>query len=155
MVRDAKSGDLLSVTTPAGAWLHFQRDAQHRISSITDSSGNSAKYEYNAGGLLSHVIDSAGNEERYTYNDKGEMLTIARNSAAPMFVNTYDISGYITSQTLPDGAKFEYHYTRDDNARNNAIVPDVIKAPNGLLTNIQYQADGFRQWLPVPPQPNP
>jgi len=139
MVRDGESGDLLSVTTPSGSWLHFQRDAEHRVSSITDSSGSTAKYEYNAAGLLSHVIHSAGNEERYTYDDKGEMLSIAVDSAAPIFLNTYDISGNITSQTLPDGGKFEYHYTRDENASR--------------ITNIQYEGDGFRQWLPVPRQP--
>jgi YD repeat-containing protein len=110
-------------------------------------------YEYNSAGLLTRVIEGNRNEERYTYNDKGEMVSVALNSV-PLLLNTFDVSGEITSQTLPDGEKFEYHYTRDPNGRGNAIVPDVIAAPNGLITNIQYEADGYRQWLPVPPQPN-
>jgi YD repeat-containing protein len=152
MVR-SESGDLLSVTTPSGAWLHFQRDPQHRILSISDSFGRTATYDYNAAGLLSHVIDSEGIEESYSYDDKGEMLSVALSSGAPIFMNTYDISGNITSQTLPDGGKFEYHYTRDPSGRGTAIVPDVITAPNGLVSNIQYEAegDGYRQWLPHPP----
>jgi len=154
MIRDPESGDLLSASTPSGVWLHFQRDAKHRVRLITDSLGGTAKYEYNAAGLLSHVLSSQGDDENYTYDDKGEMLSISFGSDPPSFVNTYDISGNIVSQTLPDGAKFEYHYTRDENGRGSALVPDVIAAPNGLLTNFQYEADGFRQWLPVRPQPN-
>jgi YD repeat-containing protein len=44
MVRN-ESGDLLSVTTPAGDWLHFQRDTRHRVESITDSYGRTSMYE--------------------------------------------------------------------------------------------------------------
>jgi YD repeat-containing protein len=150
MVRDA-SGDLLSVATPAGQWLHFTRDAQHRVQSISDSSGRTATYDYDAAGRLSHMGDSEGHQERYTYDDKAQMLSIALGSDAPILVNTYDISGNITTQTMPDGRKFEYHYVRDPGGRGNALVPDLITAPNGLLTHIQYNSEGYTQSLPIPP----
>ncbi len=99
------------------------------------------------------MIDSDGSQEGYTYDDKAQMLSITLGSGTPTLANTYDISGNITTQTLPDGRKFEYHYSRDPESRGNAIVPDLITAPNGLLTYIQYQADGYTQSLPItPPQ---
>jgi YD repeat-containing protein len=150
MIRD-ESGDLLSVTTPSGDWLHFQRDPQHRVHSISDSLGHNATYDYDAAGALSHVVAPDGNEEHYTYDDKAQMLTVTLNSGAPIIANTYDISGNIIRQTLLDLGKFEFHYVRDPGGRGNAVVPDLITAPNGLLTYIQYQADGYRQSLPLPP----
>ena len=59
MVRDA-SGDLLSVTTPSGQWLHFQHDDHHRIGRIEDSKGRSVQYEYNASGQLIHGVTDSG-----------------------------------------------------------------------------------------------
>jgi YD repeat-containing protein len=150
MVRDA-SGDLLSVTTPAGQWLHFTRDAQHRVQSISDSSGRTATYDYDAAGRLSHMADTEGHQERYTYDDKAQMLSIALGSDAPILVNIYDISGNIATQTMPDGRKFEYHYVRDPGGRGAGLVPDLITAPNGLLTHIQYNSEGYTQSLPLPP----
>jgi YD repeat-containing protein len=150
MIRN-ESGDLLSVTTPRGQWLHFERDSQQRIHFISDSSGRTVKYDYDAAGCLSHIIDSEGHQERYTYDDKAQMLSITLGSDAAILVNTYDISGNITTQTMSDGRKFEYHYVRDPGGRGNAVVPDLITAPNGLLTHIQYNPDGYTQSLPIPP----
>jgi len=150
MIRN-EAGDLLSVTTPSGQWLHFQRDQQHRVHSISDYSGRTVTYDYDAAGRLSRVIDSDGSQEGYTYDDKAQMLSITLGSGTPTLANTYDISGNITTQTLPDGRKFEYHYSRDPESRGNAVVPDLITAPNGLLTYIQFQADGYTQSLPIPP----
>src|SRR5216684_1229760 len=150
MIRN-ESGDLLSVTTPSGQWLHFERDPQHRIHLSSDSSGRTVTYDYDASGRLSHIIDSEGHQERYAYDDKAQMLSINLGSDAPILLNTYDTSGNITTQTMPDGLRFKYHYVRDPGGRGNALVPDVITAPNGLLTHIQYNPDGYTQSLPIPP----
>ncbi len=150
MIRN-ESGDLLSVTTPSGQWLHFERDSQHRIHLSSDSSGRTVTYDYDADGRLSHIIDSEGHQERYAYDDKAQMLSITIGSDAPILVNTYNISGNITTQTMPEGRKFEYHYARDPGGRGNALVPDLITAPNGLLTHIQFNPDGYTQSLPIPP----
>lgn len=152
MIRD-EFGDLLSVTTPAGRSLQFLRDPEHRVRSIADSSGRTVTYSYDGGGRLSHVADSDGYQESYSYNDKSEMLSITPDGGAPILVNTYDVAGNIMSQTMSTGEKFEYHYTRDANARGNVTIPDLITAPNGLLTYIQYQSRGYALSLPLaPPQ---
>ncbi len=150
MIRN-ESGDLLSVTTPCGQWLHFEKDSQHRVHLISDSSGRTVTYDYDASGRLSHIIDSEGHQERYTYDDKAQMLSINLGLDAPIILNTYDISGNIITQTMPDGLRFKYHYVRDPGGRGSALVPDVITSPNGLLTHIQYNPDGYTQSLPTPP----
>jgi YD repeat-containing protein len=150
MVRDA-SGDLLSVTTPDGQWLHFERNPQHTVRSISASTGRVVTYEYDSGQRLSRVTDSDGYQENYTYDDKAEMLTIAVGSNAPILTNAYNITGDIESQTMADGSKFLYHYIRDPQGRGNALVPDLITTPNGLLTHFQYRSRSYTQSLPLPP----
>jgi hypothetical protein len=81
------------------------------------------------------------------------MLSITPDGGNPILVNTYDIAGNIMSQTMSTGEKLQYHYTRDADARGNVTIPDLITAPNGLLTYIQYQVGGYTRSLPLaPPQ---
>ncbi len=150
MVRN-KDGDLLSVTTPSGQWLHFEIDENHRFHSISDSSGRTVTYDYDEAGCLTRATDSQGNEEHYTYDDKAQMLSIGLGSNPPMLVNTYDISGNITSQTLPDGRQFVYHYVRPPGARAREVAPDLITHPNGLLTYFENFENGYIQSLPKQP----
>jgi YD repeat-containing protein len=150
MVRN-KDGDLLSVTTPSGQWLHFEIDENHRFHSISDSSGRTVTYDYDEAGCLTRATDSQGNEEHYTYDDKAQMLSIVLGSDPPMLVNTYDISGNITSQTLPDGRQFVYHYVRPPGARAREVAPDLITHPNGLLTYFENFENGYIQSLPKQP----
>jgi YD repeat-containing protein len=150
MVRN-DTGDLLSVTTPSSEWLHFEPDENHRFRSITASSGRTVTYDYDEAGRLIHTVDSDGYEERFTYDDKAQMLSVTLGADAPLLVNTYDISGHIVTQTMADVGKFEYHYVRAPGVRGNALVPDVITAPNGLLTHFRYYDNGYTQSLPMAP----
>ena len=126
MVRN-KDGDLLSVTTPSGQWLHFEIDENHRFRSISDSSGRTITYDYNEAGCLTHTIDSQGNEELYTYDDKAQMLSVGLGANPPMLVNTYDISGNITTQTLPGGRQFLYHYIRPQEREATRLLPMLLR----------------------------
>ncbi len=143
------SGELLSVTTPSGQWLHFERDTEHRVHRISDSTGRAVTYDYELRGCLSKVADSDGHTESYTYDDKFQMLTVKQGSGIPAITNEYDISGKIISQMTAAGEKFLYHYTSDPQGRGNATVPDVITDPRGLVTHIQYNANGYIQSLPL------
>jgi YD repeat-containing protein len=145
------AGDLLSLTTPGGEWLHFDSDEQHRFRHISDASGREVSYEYDAGGRLTKVTDNAGHSDVYTYDARGQMLTAAHGSDAPVITNEYEVDGHIKSQTMAGGARFEYHYVQDRWGRGNAMVPDLITDPNGLLTFIKYVGGGYQQSLPEPP----
>lgn len=147
------SGDLLSITTPSGQWLHFEPDAKHRVHRIFDSAGGVVTYDYDTAGRLSRVVDSEGYVESYTYDEKSQMLTVGRGDGSPIITNEYDITGHIISQKIAPGERFVYHYTADSQSRGNATVPDLITDPRGLLTYFHYNSAGYVQSLPqLPPQ---
>ena len=144
-------GELLSVTTPSGEWLHFRHDSVHRVQRIEASTGRSVSYDYNRAGCLSRVTDSEGHVLVYTYDDKAQMKTVSRGTDAPVLTNTYDLRGNIEAQVMADGEKFEYHYVQDFRSHSNSLVPDLIVAPNHLLTHIHYRAGSYTQSLPILP----
>lgn len=145
------AGDLLSITTPAGAWLHFAYDGQHRIQQIKASTGRVVNYQYDPKGRLARVSDSDGHVETYTYDDKDEMLTAAHASGAPVLANTYDVSGNLIAQKMQDGGAFKYDYTQDPSSYREFIVPSLMIDPNGLYTYFQYGPNGYSQSLPIRP----
>ena len=59
--------------------------------------------------------------------------------------------GRIRNQIMAGGGKCDYHYVQDGLGRGNAMVPDLIADPNGLMTYIKYVRGGYMQSLPVPP----
>lgn len=143
MERDS-FGSLIEIKSPSGAWLHFENDSQHRIRRITASSGRSVQYQYDGSGSLTRATASDGSVDSYTYDDKGQMLTAAHADEKPVLNNDYFVDGYIKSQTMLDGQRFEYHYFRDRAGIHETYITD----PNGLETYIQYEPGGYREWLP-------
>lgn len=146
------SGDLLTVTTPLGKWLHFEYDDSHRISRIVDSQGRYVRYGYDAAGRLTHVSDSDGHSEIYAYNDQNEMLSVANGVGAPLLVNQYTSSNLISDQILADGRHFQYGYTIGSRM---VIRQSFFTDPEGLMTYFDYGSDGngYVQSLPTrPPQ---
>ena len=101
-------GDLLSITTPSGKWLHFENDGQHRIRRIESSLGRTVRYEYDAGGRLIRATDSDGHVDAYTYDEKAQMLTVRHEDGAPVLINAYSNDSYIKSRTVADGSKFGF-----------------------------------------------
>jgi YD repeat-containing protein len=147
MERDS-FGALLSISSPSGKWLHFENDSEHRISKITSSLGRTVRYEYNAGGRMIRATDSEGHEDSYTYDDKAQMTTAGHGSGNPILTNTYFSDGYIKSQVMGDGKKFEYSYFRRE---RNVIYESLILDPNGLETYFQYVPGGYVRSLPSRP----
>ena len=144
-------GDLLSITTPSGEWLHFEHDSQHRVQRIESSDGRVVNYEYDPDGCLIRVSDSNGRTSSYTYDEKHQMLQIMRGTDPAILTNTYDGQRNIQSQTMADGKRFEYRYVPvSPNSRD--LVPDLITAPNGSLTYIRYRAGSYTQSLPTAPR---
>lgn len=146
MKRD-ETGNLVDITTPSGEWLHLQNDEQHRITRITSSLGRTVDYLYDKGGRLIRVTDSDGHIDTYTYNDDGAMLTAGHGAAAkPVLQNEYFRDGYIKSQKMADGRKFDYTYFR---GARNIINEAGLVDPNGLATSFQFYDDGYTQSLPT------
>jgi YD repeat-containing protein len=144
MTRDS-FGCLLEITSPSGDWLHFENDPKHRIRRITSSSGRIVTYEYDEAGSLLKVAAFDGAVDSYTYDDKGQMLSASHGDAPPVLTNEYFVDGYIKTQTMQDGQRFEYHYSREGEAIRNSYITD----PNGFETYIQYERGGYFEWLPA------
>ncbi|MGC2421937.1 MAG: cytochrome c oxidase assembly factor Coa1 family protein [Candidatus Acidiferrales bacterium] len=147
MTRD-DSGDLLSITTPSGKWLHFEHDGGHRVRRIQDSLGRVVQYDYNSRGQLIRVSDSEGHSESYTYDDRNEMLSVVDAAGNPLLTNQYTSGGLITGQVLADGGHFEYWYRFET---RNVISQSMFTEPNGLITYFEYGPGGYFQSLPTPP----
>jgi YD repeat-containing protein len=140
-------GALVSISSPSGKWLHFENDSEHRIGKITSSQGHTMQYEYDAGGRMIRGTDSHGHVDSYTYDEKGEMVTAGHGTANPILTNKYFPDGYIKSQVMGDGKKFEYSYSRGE---RNLIYEGLILDPNRLETHIRYVGGGYRRSLPSP-----
>ncbi len=150
MERD-KFGDLQSLTTPDGQWMRFEHDAAHRVTRVAASSGQSLIYEYDAGGRLCKVTNSDGNVDTYTYDERSEMVTAAHGDGKVILRNTYGTTGYLIKQELADGSFFEYHYNRDLDRGREALFPDLMMDPNGLVTFLKRDRGyGYRSSLPKP-----
>jgi YD repeat-containing protein len=144
MERDS-FGALVAISSPSGKWLHFENDSEHRISKITSSHGRTVQYEYDAGGRMIRATDSAGHVDSYTYDEKGQMITAGHGAANLVLTNKYFPDGYIKSQVMGDGKKFEYSYFRRE---RNVIYESLILDPNGLETYVQYVPGGYVRSLP-------
>lgn len=88
----------------------------------------------------------------YGYDARTQMRTVCRDSGPPVLVNDYDEQGNIRTQTLADGGKFEYRYVQDTTILEKKMVPNLILAPNGLQTYIQFSDGSYRQSLPIRPR---
>lgn len=146
MERDS-FGALLSVNSPSGEWLHFENDTQHRITRITSSLGRTMRYDYDTGGRMIRATDSEGHVDSYTYDEKGQMITAGHGNRNPVLTNAYFPDGYIKSQLMGDGKRFEYSYFRRE---RNVVYESLILDPNGLETYVQYVRFGYLRSLPSP-----
>lgn len=145
-----QSGKLISVsdtngntiTIGANGILHstgksiaFIRDAQNRITQITDPNGNKYNYGYDAKGNLASYTDPLTNVTHYTYNFSHGLLEIQDPRGIKPLRNDYDASGRLISTT--DSAGNAINYTHDLNTQQ-----EIIKDRLGNITVQEYDADG-------------
>ena len=149
MERD-KLGVLTSITTPSGKWLRFENDEQHRIRRIESSTGRSVRYEYDARGRLAHVVDSSGKADAYVYDDRAEMIAASREGGVPFLTMAYTQDGYVKTEALGDGKKFDITYFRGP---RNETTGTFITDPRGLLTSFYLAPGRYTQsWSDPPPR---
>lgn len=144
MVRN-DAGDLLSITTPAGKWLHFESDEQHRYRRIEDSEGRVVNCDYDAKGRLVRVSDSEGKIEAYRYDDKNNMVAAEDGTGHVLMAANYTPDGSISSQTLSDGRTFAYGYDKNPAGE---ITQVRFTDPRGFVTLFRYVGKQYVQSLP-------
>jgi YD repeat-containing protein len=139
------AGDLLSIRTPAGKWLHFECDPQHRYRRIEDSEGRVVNYDYDQKGRLVRVSDSQGAAEIYRYDDQNQMQAVLDANHNVLMSITYSPEGSISSQSLRDGREFRYEYKR--NAAGQ-VFQIQFTDPRGYQTEFSYVGKKYTQSLP-------
>ena len=148
-MRRDDSGDLLSLETPTGKWLHFVHDSQHRIIHVANSEGRGLSYEYDPHGRLARVRDGEGLSESYRYDEENELTAVLDSNEQPVVTNIYSPEGFIAEQILADGRRFAYSYQSNAGVLGQTAVTD----PQGYLTQFDFRRDedGYRRSFPKQP----
>jgi RHS repeat-associated protein len=140
---DAASGDLLTakdlngntltfddsgIYSDSGTQVTFGRDAQGRITSVTDPEGNQVSYGYDANGDLVSVTDREGHTTQFDYNDDfahylDEVIDPLGRSGVK---SEYDDQGRLTKLLDVNGEEVELVY---DPENSTQTVLDVFGNP--------------------------
>lgn len=123
------------VTHSSGKSIAFTRDAQGRITRITDPAGNNLNYSYDLDGDLVSTSDQDGRTTRYTYNSSHGLLDIIDPMNRRGIRNEYDARGRLVSLTDEEGKTIGFEF--DTNSRQQ-----VITNRKGHVTVYEYDEKG-------------
>jgi len=104
-----RSGNSLSVDSGGvhasnGQSITFTRDAQNRITAITDPSGTHLGYTYTTAGDLGTYTDGAGQTFTYSYSGNHDLTDVTGpTQALPLEQEQYDSSGRLVAVTDANG----------------------------------------------------
>lgn len=134
------NGNTLTITSDgiihsSGKSVSFTRDAQGRITQITDPAGHSMSYTYDANGDLVKFNDCENNLTQFTYNSAHGLLTILDPRGLQPLRNEYDAAGRLIKQT--DAFGNVVTFTHDLDAQR-----DIARDRLGNITIYEYDARG-------------
>lgn len=127
------SGQLATVTDPAGRALNFTYNGSH-LTSVSDVAGRTVSFGYNdPDGDLTDVTDADGGHWSFTYYPGTHLVqTMKRPRQAGVVTNYYDSSHLVTKQTDELNRPTSFDYTSVPGATE-------ITDPQGNVTLQQYQ----------------
>ena len=113
------NGNVLSftangITHSAGLGVTFTRDANGRITQITDPDNKTITYAYNAAGDLSSVTDRENKTTNFSYDAQHNLKTIIDPSGQNVLTNGYDASGRLTSTKDAFNQTIGYNHDLDN-----------------------------------------
>lgn len=123
------------ITHSDGTGIPFIRDAQGRITDITDPLGKSIHYAYDSRGDLISVTDREGNTTQFTYNATHGLLTIQDPRGIQPLRNEYDDSGRLLRHIDAFGKTIEF--THNLSARQEVLTDRL-----GHSRVVEYDARG-------------
>ena len=123
------------ITHSAGPSVVFTRDAQGRITSVTDLNGNAQTYAYDGNGDLVSHTDPTGGVSRYAYNRHHGLIDIRNALGTRVTRNEYDAGGKLVSMTDADGRQVTF-------AHNETANEDIVTDRLGRQTKLVYDAQG-------------
>ena len=96
------------ITHSAGPSVVFTRDAQGRITQITDPLGYTLQYTYDTAGDLVAVTDQEGHTTRYTYDATHRLTAIIDPRGVTTVRNVYDDTGRLIAHIDAEGHRIDY-----------------------------------------------
>ncbi len=123
------------MTHSAGKSVAFERDAEGRITTITDPMGHVIRYEYDGYGDLVAVTDQEGHTTRFTYNATHGLLDIVDPLGRVPARNEYDDDGRLVAMIDAEGNRTELTH-------NEGTRQEVVKDRSGHLTVYEYDDGG-------------
>ncbi|MEW6127269.1 MAG: PKD domain-containing protein, partial [Acidobacteriota bacterium] len=119
----------------SGKSISFTRDAEGRITQITDPLGNAMTYGYDANGDLLSFTDRENNTTTFTYNATHGLLAIADPRGIQPIRNDYDANGRLIKHTDAFGKEILYSH---DLATQHETISDRL----GNQTLYEYDLSG-------------
>lgn len=119
----------------AGKSVTFSRDAEGRITQITDPMGNVITYQYDFYGDLVAVTDQEGNTTRFTYNARHDLIDIIDPRGLIPARNEYDDDGRLIATIDANGNRVEFTH-------NIGTRQEVVTDRLGYITVYEYDDDG-------------
>jgi RHS repeat-associated protein len=123
------------ITHSAGRSITYLRDAQGRITRITDPNGNIHQYAYDQNGDLASHRDPLGNVTRFFYNLSHGIIEVRDPRGVHPTRNEYDESGRLIAVIDPSGKRTEYTH-------NTGTRQEVVLDRRGNSTVYDYDANG-------------
>ncbi|MFE2601034.1 RHS repeat-associated core domain-containing protein [Streptomyces sp. NPDC059396] len=140
---EGKRGDITRISAPGGRWISLSYDTQHRVTGARDNAGRTTGYTYDSAGRLETVTDPAGKISRYTYDGTSNRIKTAVDARGITYMsNTFDADGRVREQTLTEGAKYTFDYTKTGTGAGRVTAASVTQ-PGGAVRRVEFDADGY------------
>jgi YD repeat-containing protein len=103
------------ITHSAGKSISFSRDAQNRITTVTDRNGNVQSYGYDINGDLASHTDAEGRSTGLLYNYDHGLIEIRDPRGVRPIRNEYDDAGRLVKTIDAYGKEITYTHDLGDN----------------------------------------
>ncbi len=123
------------IVSSSGKSVAFARDAQGRITQITDALGNVQTYGYDGNGDLVSHMTATGVTSHYAYDYQHNLIDILDPMGNHAVRNEYDTAGHLISTTDANGQTITYSI-------NLAAQSETIIDRLGHVSQVQYDAQG-------------
>jgi RHS repeat-associated protein len=133
-------GNVTRVVSQNGRSITFTYDGSNRITQSRDNIGRTVGYQYDASGRVWKVTDPAAGVTEYTYDSSHRMLTIKDPRNIVYLTNTYDANGRVATQTLADGAVWDFEYTLDGAGK---VTQADVTDPRGHVTRTTFNSSQY------------
>ncbi|AXQ31159.1 hypothetical protein D0B54_21860 [Solimonas sp. K1W22B-7] len=118
-----------------GQTIHFDRDAQGRITAVTDLAGKKIQYGYSAQGDLQSVTDRNAQTTRFKYDRSHGLTDLIDPRGITVARQIYDEQGRLIATIDADGQRSDIVFQPDDNRQ-------VVKNRRGFETAYLYDGEG-------------